>query len=66
MADALDSKSSPLTGVSVQVRSPVLLIAKELTVSGGLSPNRTEIHRWEDFGKDMAFAWPFRRPTGQT
>ena len=32
MADALDSKSSPSNRVSVQVRSPVLLNTKGLTV----------------------------------
>jgi hypothetical protein len=32
MADALDSKSSPSNRVSVQVRSPVLLKTKGLTV----------------------------------
>ena len=32
MADALDSKSSTLTGVEVQVLSPVLLNLKRLTI----------------------------------
>jgi hypothetical protein len=48
MADALDSKSSPLTGVSVQVRSPVLQLREELRANDfAHSSSRTGLHPWQ-------------------